>query len=128
MAPRGQKAKPAKEQSTLHQRSEFNRSGISQAFVWLWMSPVPPVPPPSPRPVPGEQLQPWPEAVGRIRQGLISGAGVRANFSLYPGLLALLLPRQRQYDLLKLFFFISQWFLQCCMRREDKLSHYCPDL
>lgn len=35
------------------------------------------------------------------------GADVRANFSLYLGLLVLLLPRQRQYDLLKLFLFPS---------------------
>jgi len=35
------------------------------------------------------------------------GAGVGANFSLCLGLLALLLPRQRQYDLWKLFLFPS---------------------
>lgn len=45
----GQKApKPARKQSTLQERSEFNRNGAYQASAWLWMSPASPVRPPSP--------------------------------------------------------------------------------
>lgn len=56
-----------------------------------------------------------------------SGAGVRANFSPYLGLLVLLLPRQKQYDLLNLSLFPSGSSSAVCVR-EDKVSHYCPDL
>lgn len=54
-----------------------------------------------------------PAVLGATREDLAgtrltaAGAGVRANLSLYRGLLALLLPQQRQYDLLKLFLFPS---------------------